>query len=374
MTLVFLAIVLGMLLPAIALAETVLTIGHVQLKKDRSYGKSRSFAQYLMQPLGRPWDGAQVALGEVKWHGAAAGVSFALERARTDPDSIAATVREMAGQGVRFFVLDLPGDVMAEAAAALKGEDVLLFNASARDDVLRGAACQPNLLHVMPSHAMLADALGQYLAFKRWTEVLMLTGPSDADRAWADAFRRTAKRYNIEIDEDRAFVLSNDPRLREENNPVLLTSDADYDVVFVADTDGEFARNLNYRVRDPRPVIGAEGLAPLAWHWAWERHGAPQLESRFQEEAGQPDARCRLGGLDGGQDRGRGGAAHGQRRLRHAERLHQGPGPRAGRLQGQPAELPSLERAVAPAGAAGHPQLGGRACAHRRLPARDRQS
>lgn len=270
--------------------QTELVIGHVQLKKDRTYGKSRTFAQYLLQPLGRPWEGSKVALEEVKWHGAEAGVSFALDRERVSKKSaVADTIRKMAAEkGIRFFVLDLPADVMAETAAALKDEPVLLFNVSARDDFLRGTACQPNLLHVIPSHAMLADALGQYLVLRKWTEVLLLVGPKDGDRAWAEAFRRTARRYGIDIDEDRAFVLSNDPRLREENNPILLTSGADYDVVFVGDTDGEFARNMNYRIKDPRPIVGAEGLAPLAWHWSWERHGAPQLESRFQKAAERP--------------------------------------------------------------------------------------
>lgn len=291
MTFAICALLLACLfIPAVALAETTLTVGHVQLKKDRTYGKSRTFAQYLMQPLGRPWDGAKVALEEVKWHGAAAGVAFDLDRERVSkPSAVADTIREMAAEkGIRFFLLDLPADVMAEATQALRGDDVLLFNVSSRSDLLRGAACQPNLLHVMPSHAMLADALGQYLVFKRWTEVLLLTGPLDEDKAWAEAFRRTASRFGLDIDAERDFVLSNDPRIREQNNPVLLTSGADYDAVVVMDTDGEFARNLNYRVRDARPIVGAEGLAPLAWHWAWERHGAPQLESRFQENAGRP--------------------------------------------------------------------------------------
>lgn len=279
-----------LLIPAIALAETTMTIGHVQLKKDRTYGKSRTFAQFLMQPLGRPWEGAKVALDEIKWHGAAAGVTFDLDRERVaKPSAVADTIRQMAAEkGISFFVLDLPSEVMAKTAQALRGDDVLLFNVSSRSDRLRGEACQPNLLHIMPSHAMLADALGQYLVFKRWTEVLLLTGPLDEDKAWAAAFRRTAARYNIDIDTERDFVLSNDPRIREQNNPVLLTSGADYDAVVVMDTDGEFARNLNYRIRDARPIVGAEGLAPLAWHWAWERHGAPQLEGRFQEQAGRP--------------------------------------------------------------------------------------
>ena len=62
----------------------------------------------------------------------------------------------------------------------------------------------------------------------------------------------------------------------------------DYDVVFVADTDGEFARNVPYQSVQPRLVVGSEGLAAAAWHWAWERHGAPQLEKRFQKVAKRP--------------------------------------------------------------------------------------
>jgi ABC transporter substrate binding protein (PQQ-dependent alcohol dehydrogenase system) len=32
-------------------------------------------------------------------------------------------------------------------------------------------------------------------------------------------------------------------------------------------------------------VIGSEGLNALAWNWAWERHGAPQVEKRFEKKA-----------------------------------------------------------------------------------------
>jgi ABC transporter substrate binding protein (PQQ-dependent alcohol dehydrogenase system) len=32
-------------------------------------------------------------------------------------------------------------------------------------------------------------------------------------------------------------------------------------------------------------VVGAAGLVPVWWHWAWERHGAPQLNGRFLKKA-----------------------------------------------------------------------------------------
>jgi len=35
-----------------------------------------------------------------------------------------------------------------------------------------------------------------------------------------------------------------------------------------------------------RPVVGSIDLEPAAWHWTWERHGAPQINSRFQKLTG----------------------------------------------------------------------------------------
>ena len=35
----------------------------------------------------------------------------------------------------------------------------------------------------------------------------------------------------------------------------------------------------------PRPVVGSIGLEPVAWHWTWEHHGAPQINTRFQKAA-----------------------------------------------------------------------------------------
>lgn len=280
-------LLIGLSLTPAASAD-VLTIGHLEMKGDRDYRGSRTFAAFLTQPLGRPFAGAEVALGEVKWHGTATNTAFALDRRRVAPDQLADTVRSMAAAGTRFFSLDLPAPQIVAVAEATAGLDVLLFNIRAADDHLRGTDCQPHLLHLIPSHAMRTDAIGQFLARQRWRDVLLLVGPDAADKAMASAFRRSAARYGLDIDAERTFLLSNDPRQRAENNPRLLTQGADYDAVFVADTDGEFARNLNYLTVDPRPLVGAEGLAGLAWHWSWARHGAPQLESRFQKHADRP--------------------------------------------------------------------------------------
>ncbi|GJL88774.1 MAG: ABC transporter substrate-binding protein [Minwuia thermotolerans] len=279
---------LSLVLPVSIAWADELVIGHLEMKGDRDYRKSRTFAAFLTQPLGRPHAGGEVALGEVKWHGAATGTTFALDRQRARGDALVATAEAMLARGIRFIILDLPAAEIVAVSRAMAGREVVLFNVRAAADSLRGTDCRSNLLHIAPSDAMRADAVGQFLALRRWREVLVLVGPLAADKAMADAFRRTAARYGLKIADERDFVLSNDPRQRELNNPLLLTQGSDHDVIFVADSDGEFARDLNYRTVDPRPLVGSEGLAGLAWHWSWSRHGAPQLENRFQDHAGRP--------------------------------------------------------------------------------------
>ena len=66
---------------------------------------------------------------------------------------------------------------------------------------------------------------------------------------------------------------------------MLLITGPIYDVVFIADTVGEFGRYVAYATVLPRPVVGSVGLKAEAWHWTWERHGAPQLNQRFDRIA-----------------------------------------------------------------------------------------
>jgi len=263
-----------------------LDFGYLSLQRDDRYHEDRLYARNLAQGEGEPEPGLAVALRESSFNAKAVGVKLGEKQARAaDAKGLIAELERLAAEGTRFFVIDAPGPVVAEVAAAVKGRDLLLFNISAHDDMLRQQQCQANLLHTVPSDAMRADALAQYLVSKKWRSVLMLQGPLPEDALIAAAFERSAKRFGIKIAAKRDFILSNDPRERDKGNIGLLTSNADYDVVFVADSDGEFARKLPYATVKPRPVIGSEGLVGTGWHWSWERHGAPQLNSRFERKA-----------------------------------------------------------------------------------------
>jgi ABC transporter substrate binding protein (PQQ-dependent alcohol dehydrogenase system) len=273
---------------ASASAETV-TFGYISLEGDARYLESRVEARLPSQPWGRPHTGAEVALKESRFVGQALGVEFELERASvSNPEDARDVMEDMAGAGIAFILLDLPSDYVAALTEAAAGRDLVLFNISALDDELRQGGCSANLLHVSPSRAMLSDALAQFLVVQDWRDILVLKGEAPEDEEVFAAFERSAKRYGLRIAEVRPFTLGRDPRERERNNIALLTSGRDYDVLFIAESSGEFAREVPFRTQRPRPAVGAAGLTPDWWHWAWERHGAPQLNKRHMREAERP--------------------------------------------------------------------------------------
>ena len=269
-------------------ALTTLTIAYIDLQDDARYDAKRMAKHFLGQALGRPSVGAEVALKEVKFHGQAAGVQFALQH-MTGKDSadLIKQLEALSAQGLQYIVADLPAANLLEVSQAFKGKDMLFFNATANDDALRQAQCQANIYHTIPNVAMQTDGLVQYLVAHKWRNVLVLEGALPEDKLLTAALARSAKRYGAKLVEKRHFVLGTDPREREQNNVALLTG-GEYDVVYIADTQGEFARNAAYQTLLPRPVVGSEGLNALAWHWAWERHGAPQVEKRFEKQAERP--------------------------------------------------------------------------------------
>ena len=270
-------------------ADRPFPIGYLEVADDTRYDDRHAAARFPAQPWGRPFDGASVALEESEFAGSAAGVKFELRRAEAaDAARLAGTLQKLSSEGVKLFLVDAPGEVVDALAQGTRGRDLLLFNLTALDDSLRLEKCQPHLFHVAPNHAMLTDALGQFLVARKWRNALVLKGPRPEDGALLAAFERSAKRFGVRIVETRPFVLGRDPRERAQNNVALLTAGADYDVVAVIDTDGEFARDVPYQVQKPRPVVGAAGLVADWWHWAWERHGAPQLNNRFTKVAKRP--------------------------------------------------------------------------------------
>jgi ABC transporter substrate binding protein (PQQ-dependent alcohol dehydrogenase system) len=255
----------------------------LQRADDERLDPRRVELAYPGQPGGSLGPAIEVALSESQFVLAAAKLSIRLDvvEART-ADEAKARLQELEKGGAAAVVLDLPGPWIASAASAVR---LPLLNAGSGDDALRGAACASQLFHTLPSERMVADALAQTLLARKWARVLLLHGsrPEDAARL-ADA-QAALRRYGLKTIATKPFKLSADPRERDLANPLLLTGNLDYDVVWVVDSDGEFARTLPYRTALPRPVIGDAGLSALAWAPHFERFGAPQLAKRFARHA-----------------------------------------------------------------------------------------
>lgn len=284
----FLILCITILISPLTYAEKTFSIGYLELKTDPRYKKKRLFARFSGQALGRPYAGAEIAIKEVKFHGSEIDTGFKLERKQAKTiEQLSEFIEAFYSQGVRFIILDLPPSSLADLAKKYKAKDIALFNISAYDDFLRNEACQANLYHTLPGHAMLMDALSQFLISKKWRKVLLLESEKPEDKQLAAAFEQSAKRFGLKISDKRTFVIGNDPRERSKNNVALITG-GKHDVIFIADTEGEFARDMPYQTLKPDLIIGSEGLSASAWHWSWERYGAPQLVKRFDKKHHRP--------------------------------------------------------------------------------------
>jgi ABC transporter substrate binding protein (PQQ-dependent alcohol dehydrogenase system) len=269
-----------------ALAADSLTIGYLGLKDDPRHQPYVTYTHIQVAPGDDPVEGANMAVSDLKFVSDAVGQTVAIDQ-REAPDAagLSAALSAMSAAGEHFVIVDLPAGLLDPLAAAAKGLPVTLINDSAPDDLLRNR-CYPNLLHTAASDRMNADALVQYLRTRNWTKVLVLEGPLDRDKAMAEAFKASAARQRFNVVDTRQFTLAADPANREQNNPLLITGQADYDVVYIADNQGDFARYLPYQTQLPRPIVGSIGLMSSEWAWAWDRDGATQVTSRFNDIAG----------------------------------------------------------------------------------------
>ncbi|MBR1088540.1 ABC transporter substrate-binding protein [Bradyrhizobium manausense] len=234
--------------------------------------------------------GAKLAIEDNNTTGKFTGQRFTLEERRIkegeDPVQAATALAERNG----FIVADLPADALLKVADALRDRGTLLFNAGAIDDRLREADCRANIIHAAPTRSMLADALGQYLVWKKWSRWLLVVGSHDGDKLYADALRRAATRFGAKIVQERTFEDTGGARrtdsgvtLIQRQMPVFTQAAPAYDVLVAADESEVFAAYLPYRTWDPRPVAGSAGLMPRSWDAAQDQWGATQMQNRFMK-------------------------------------------------------------------------------------------
>lgn len=234
--------------------------------------------------------GARVALKENNMTGRLINHAYTLkETIVARKDDVVAPFKEMLAAGQRFFIADLEQADLLAVADLPEAQDALILNVRASDDSLRGANCRPNLFHIIPSYAMRADALAQYLLWKKWRQWFLIVGQNPEDLAYAEAVRRAAKRYGAKIVEERTYKFDAGSRRTDSGHqqiqtqmPLLTQGVAQHDVVFVADMSETFGDYLQYRTMVPRPVVGSHGLQAVAWHRSFEQYAGTQMQNRFE--------------------------------------------------------------------------------------------
>ena len=240
----------------------------------------------IPEPLDAGSRGAELAIIDSNSTGRFLKHSYSLENASVDSSqALLEKARALHEQGLRLFVVNAPADTLRQLSAALP--DSLLFNAGSADDSLRSSACLSNVLHTLPSRAMLTDALAQFLAVRRWNRWLLIVGQTPDDQAYAAAVRRAAKRFGHTIVAEKNWSFDNDQRRSAQADMPQFTQTAEYDVVLVADERGDFGEYVPYQTWYPRPVAGTQGLTPTGWHKTVETYGAAQLQKRFEALAGR---------------------------------------------------------------------------------------
>ncbi len=233
--------------------------------------------------------GAKLGIDDNNTTGRFTGQSFVLTdvQLRADDDP-AAAAKDLAGRGIKLILSDLPADKLLAAADAVRTQNAVIFNAAAPEDALRMADCRANVIHVAPSNAMLADAVAQYLVWKKWIRWLLVLGSHPDDELLASAYRRAAKRFGAKIVQERVYRDTGESRQTDsgivqtqQQVPVFMQNAPEHDVVVAADQNEVFANYLPYRTWDARPVAGSAGLEPLSWDPASENWGGTQLQNRF---------------------------------------------------------------------------------------------
>jgi ABC transporter substrate binding protein (PQQ-dependent alcohol dehydrogenase system) len=237
--------------------------------------------------------GATIAMKDNATTGRLTNQDFQLEPTILNKGQSAVdAAKALVAKGTGLIVADLPADELLAVADAVKDSDATIFNIGAEDDRLRNADCRANIDHFAPSRQMLTDALAQFLAARRWRNVFLVTGGDPDDKLYADAVRRSVKKFGLKLTGDKPWTFG--PLARERaDGPIsadafIFTRGVDADMIVVADEAGNFGDYVQYHTAEPKLVGGTQGLVPATWSRVLDAWGSAQLQSRFARANKRP--------------------------------------------------------------------------------------
>lgn len=269
-------------------AADVLQIEILYLKQIRD--KNPPLSLLDLPPDDEGVAGAKLGIADNNTTGRFTKQNFSLELVENaSADELIAAAAKKAESGGAIIAADMEPADLLKLADAMAGKNALILNVGSADDGLREENCRANVLHLPPTRTMLADALGQYLAWKQWRNWFLIVGPQPEDKLYADALKRAAKRFGMKIVEEREFKYEVGSRRSDggfeqvqQQIPSFTQNVKEHDVVIVADEGSLFGEYIPYRTWSPRPVAGSAGLTAASWHPALELWGGTQFQNRFK--------------------------------------------------------------------------------------------
>lgn len=239
--------------------------------------------------------GARIGLAENNMTGRLVGDEYRLrEIVVAESADITDAAREMLKAGVALIVADLESRDLLRVADLPEASGAIIFNIRAYDVNLRQEDCRRNVFHIPPDWAMRADALAQYLIWKKWRNWALISGDQPVDLEYAKALRRAAKKFGARITAEKTYIYRPGSRRTDTGHqqiqtqmPLLTQELGNHDVILVSDVSESFGDYLLFRTFEPRPVAGTHGLIATSWHRSYEESAATQMQNRFEKKTGR---------------------------------------------------------------------------------------
>ena len=157
------------------------TVPIVYLGKEYEEPLPLSYAEKPIYDKGI--QGARLIIKEAVQAGRFVGFSFELVEAIVPANGdVVAKAKEVLAKGDAFVIADLEAKDLIAVADLPEAKNSIIVNIRSNDEALRQELCRSNVFHVIPDWAQRADALGQYLIWKKWPRWFIIRGNTPADQ------------------------------------------------------------------------------------------------------------------------------------------------------------------------------------------------
>ncbi len=261
------------------------TVPIVYLGKEYEEPLPLSYSEKIITDKGI--QGARLIIKEANQAGSFVGFAFTLVEAIVPGDGdVVAKAKEILAKGNAFIIADLePADLIAVADLP-EAKNSIIVNIRSEEDALRQELCRSNVFHVIPDYAMRADALAQYLVWKKWPRWFVMRGDTPADKEYVEMVKRSAARFGGKVVGEKVYDLppgarNTDSGYQQVQSQIPMETEAapEHDVIWVANSDEGFGDYLMYRTYNPDPVVGTQGLQALAWDPSYTEFGAMHFQN-----------------------------------------------------------------------------------------------